>query len=185
MVAVLILKRVCCLQKFLQPDHTVMVDTGDALFFVAKMLLPKHTRYSFALNICKLHEQAFICVPCPQKLGAVQATGRSVIRSRSLVCARDLCAIPQQVLAFGLLQKQILEASVVTVSIQIVVIYLTDFIAVCRFEAQMHYASIGWSMGACVGYQAALPERRVVNFVGDGSFQVTAVVSGIHVHLLS
>ena len=58
-------------------------------------------------------------------------------------------------------------------------------IAVCRFEAQMHYASIGWSMGACVGYQTAFPERRVVNFVGDGSFQVTAVVSGIHVQLLS
>ena len=43
-LAVLMLKLVCCLQKFLQPDHTVMVDTGDALFFVAKMLLPKHTR---------------------------------------------------------------------------------------------------------------------------------------------
>ena len=32
-------------------------------------------------------------------------------------------------------------------------------------------------MGACVGYQTALRDRRVVNFVGDGSFQVTAVVS--------
>ncbi|KAK9866227.1 hypothetical protein WJX84_010850 [Apatococcus fuscideae] len=75
------------IQRFLQKEHTVMVDTGDALFFVAKMRLPEHT----------------------------------------------------------------------------------------RFEAQMHYASIGWSVGASVGYQTALPDRRIVNFVGDGSFQVTAV----------
>jgi TPP-dependent 2-oxoacid decarboxylase len=44
----------------------------------------------------------------------------------------------------------------------------------CRFEIQMQYGSIGWSVGACLGLAAADPERRVIGLIGDGSFQMTA-----------
>lgn len=44
----------------------------------------------------------------------------------------------------------------------------------CRFEIQMQYGSIGWSVGAMVGLAAAEPGRRVLALVGDGSFQMTA-----------
>lgn len=38
----------------------------------------------------------------------------------------------------------------------------------------MQYGSIGWSVGALLGYQAALHgSKRVLAFIGDGSFQVT------------
>ena len=43
-----------------------------------------------------------------------------------------------------------------------------------RFEIQMQYGSIGWSVGATLGYCLAKPERRVVACIGDGSFQLTA-----------
>jgi TPP-dependent 2-oxoacid decarboxylase len=42
-----------------------------------------------------------------------------------------------------------------------------------RFEIQMQYGSIGWSVGATLGYAIASP-RRVITLVGDGSFQMTA-----------
>lgn len=45
----------------------------------------------------------------------------------------------------------------------------------CRFEIQMQYGSIGWSVGAATGYQAAVNnERRVIATIGDGSFQMSA-----------
>jgi len=45
----------------------------------------------------------------------------------------------------------------------------------CTFEIQMQYGSIGWSVGATLGYQAAVAgERRVLALIGDGSFQMTA-----------
>jgi pyruvate decarboxylase len=45
----------------------------------------------------------------------------------------------------------------------------------CGYEFQMqHYASIGWSVGATLGYARATPEKRVIACIGDGSFQVTA-----------
>lgn len=44
----------------------------------------------------------------------------------------------------------------------------------CGFEFQMQYGSIGWSVGALLGYAQAVPERRVIACIGDGSFQVTA-----------
>jgi len=43
-----------------------------------------------------------------------------------------------------------------------------------RFEIQMQYGSIGWSVGATLGYCAGAPNRRVIALIGDGSFQVTA-----------
>ncbi|KAF2539786.1 hypothetical protein F2Q70_00006933 [Brassica cretica] len=43
-----------------------------------------------------------------------------------------------------------------------------------RYEFQMQYGSIGWSVGATLGYAQAVPEKRVLAFIGDGSFQVTA-----------
>ncbi|KAK9806019.1 hypothetical protein WJX73_005930 [Symbiochloris irregularis] len=44
----------------------------------------------------------------------------------------------------------------------------------CLYEFQMQYGSIGWSVGALLGYQAALHgKKRVLAFIGDGSFQVT------------
>jgi indolepyruvate decarboxylase len=43
----------------------------------------------------------------------------------------------------------------------------------CDVELQMQYGSIGWSLGAILGCQLAT-KKRVVGFVGDGSFQMTA-----------
>jgi len=45
---------------------------------------------------------------------------------------------------------------------------------VSRYEFQMQYGSIGWSVGATLGYAQAVPEKRVLAFIGDGSFQVRA-----------
>lgn len=42
-----------------------------------------------------------------------------------------------------------------------------------RYEFQMQYGSIGWSVGATLGYAQAVPEKRVIACIGDGSFQVT------------
>lgn len=37
----------------------------------------------------------------------------------------------------------------------------------------MQYGSIGWSVGATLGYAQSVPEKRVIACIGDGSFQVT------------
>ncbi|MCX7115433.1 MAG: thiamine pyrophosphate-binding protein [Gammaproteobacteria bacterium] len=45
----------------------------------------------------------------------------------------------------------------------------------CQFEIQLQYGSIGWSVGALLGMQAAFGhEKRVIACIGDGSFQMTA-----------
>ena len=45
----------------------------------------------------------------------------------------------------------------------------------CQFEIQMQYGSIGWSVGALLGMQAAFKDKkRVVALIGDGSFQMSA-----------
>ncbi|KAH9673073.1 Pyruvate decarboxylase 1 [Citrus sinensis] len=44
----------------------------------------------------------------------------------------------------------------------------------CGYEFQMQYGSIGWSVGATLGYAQSVPEKRVIACIGDGSFQVTA-----------
>ncbi|KAF9680056.1 hypothetical protein SADUNF_Sadunf06G0080300 [Salix dunnii] len=44
----------------------------------------------------------------------------------------------------------------------------------CGYEFQMQYGSIGWSVGATLGYAQAVPEKRVIACIGDGSFQVTS-----------
>mmetsp|Transcript_11341 Transcript_11341/g.28757 ORF Transcript_11341/g.28757 Transcript_11341/m.28757 type:complete len:359 (+) Transcript_11341:221-1297(+) len=44
----------------------------------------------------------------------------------------------------------------------------------CRYEFQMQYGSIGWSVGATLGAAAALKDKRVLALIGDGSFQMTA-----------
>nr|XP_043623917.1 pyruvate decarboxylase 1 isoform X2 [Erigeron canadensis] len=44
----------------------------------------------------------------------------------------------------------------------------------CSYEFQMQYGSIGWSVGATLGYAQAAKEKRVIACIGDGSFQVTA-----------
>jgi indolepyruvate decarboxylase len=45
----------------------------------------------------------------------------------------------------------------------------------CQFEIQMQYGSIGWSVGALLGMQAALKDKkRVIACIGDGSFQMSA-----------
>lgn len=50
-----------------------------------------------------------------------------------------------------------------------------------KFEIQMQYASIGWSLGATLGHCASLGGKkshgeawRPVLFIGDGAFQMTA-----------
>jgi len=42
------------------------------------------------------------------------------------------------------------------------------------YEFQMQYGSIGWSVGATLGYAQAAKDKRVIACIGDGSFQVTA-----------
>ncbi len=43
------------------------------------------------------------------------------------------------------------------------------------FEIQMQYGSIGWSVGATLGYSLACKtDHRIIAFIGDGSFQLTA-----------
>ncbi|KAF7847018.1 hypothetical protein BT93_L3440 [Corymbia citriodora subsp. variegata] len=44
----------------------------------------------------------------------------------------------------------------------------------CGYEFQMQYGSIGWSVGATLGYAQAASDKRVIACIGDGSFQVTA-----------
>ncbi|XP_074592685.1 pyruvate decarboxylase 1-like [Curcuma longa] len=44
----------------------------------------------------------------------------------------------------------------------------------CGYEFQMQYGSIGWSIGATLGYAQAAKQKRVIACIGDGSFQVTA-----------
>ncbi len=43
-----------------------------------------------------------------------------------------------------------------------------------KFEIQMQYGSIGWSVGAVLGSSLGASDRRVVGLIGDGSFQLTA-----------
>ena len=43
-----------------------------------------------------------------------------------------------------------------------------------RFEIQMQYGSIGWSVGATLGYAVSNQNARLVSCIGDGSFQLTA-----------
>ncbi|MGB3403958.1 MAG: thiamine pyrophosphate-binding protein [Microcoleaceae cyanobacterium] len=42
-----------------------------------------------------------------------------------------------------------------------------------HYLAQAFYMSIGYSLPACLGASLALPENRVILFIGDGSFQMT------------
>ncbi|GAQ86799.1 pyruvate decarboxylase [Klebsormidium nitens] len=44
----------------------------------------------------------------------------------------------------------------------------------CGYEFQMQYGSIGWSVGATLGYAIGAKDKRVIACIGDGSFQVTA-----------
>ncbi|KAM0897250.1 hypothetical protein ACQ4PT_022695 [Festuca glaucescens] len=44
----------------------------------------------------------------------------------------------------------------------------------CGYEFQMQYGSIGWSVGALLGYAQGTNDKRVIACIGDGSFQVTA-----------
>jgi indolepyruvate decarboxylase len=43
-----------------------------------------------------------------------------------------------------------------------------------RFEVEMQWGHIGWSVPATFGYAMGAPDRRVVALIGDGSFQLTA-----------
>ena len=43
-----------------------------------------------------------------------------------------------------------------------------------RFESEMQWGHIGWSVPAVFGYALGAPDRRVVALIGDGSFQLTA-----------
>ena len=55
------------------------------------------------------------------------------------------------------------------------------FEEMCRYEMQMVYASIGWSLGATLGYaQASSSNGRVVLCIGDGSFQVSLSFNVFH-----
>ncbi|XP_028076731.1 pyruvate decarboxylase 3-like, partial [Camellia sinensis] len=44
----------------------------------------------------------------------------------------------------------------------------------CWYELQMQYGSIGWDVGATLGYAQVARNKRAIASIGDGSFQVTA-----------
>lgn len=45
----------------------------------------------------------------------------------------------------------------------------------CLYEFQMQYGSIGWAVGALLGYAIGLgQQKRTIALIGDGSFQLTA-----------
>lgn len=44
----------------------------------------------------------------------------------------------------------------------------------CGYEIQLYYASLGWSIGATLGYALSDKKRRVLTIIGDGGFQMTA-----------
>ncbi|KAL6534402.1 Pyruvate decarboxylase 3 [Orobanche hederae] len=70
--------------------------------------------------------------------------------------------------------KEALRVNVLFQHIQKMLSEETAVIAETVYEFQMQYGSIGWSVGATLGYAQALPEKRVIACIGDGSFQVTA-----------
>jgi pyruvate decarboxylase len=43
-----------------------------------------------------------------------------------------------------------------------------------RFEIEMQWGAIGWSVPVAFGYAVGAPGRRVIAMIGDGSFQLTA-----------
>jgi pyruvate decarboxylase len=43
-----------------------------------------------------------------------------------------------------------------------------------RFEVEMQWGHIGWSVPASFGYAVGAPQRRVIALIGDGAFQLTA-----------
>lgn len=43
-----------------------------------------------------------------------------------------------------------------------------------RFEVEMQWGHIGWSVPATFGYAVAASDRRIIALIGDGSFQLTA-----------
>ncbi|MBV8358558.1 MAG: alpha-keto acid decarboxylase family protein, partial [Deltaproteobacteria bacterium] len=43
-----------------------------------------------------------------------------------------------------------------------------------RFEIEMQWGSIGWSVPAAFGYAVGAPNRQLIAMIGDGSFQLTA-----------
>jgi indolepyruvate decarboxylase len=43
-----------------------------------------------------------------------------------------------------------------------------------RFEIEMQWGHIGWSVPATFGYALGAPGRRIIEMIGDGSFQLTA-----------
>ena len=54
----------------------------------------------------------------------------------------------------------------------------------CRYEFQMQYGSIGWSVGALLGYAQGATGKRVIACIGDGSFQVGRPgIIYIHTHI--
>ena len=40
----------------------------------------------------------------------------------------------------------------------------------------MQYGSIGWSVGATLGYAQSAKDKRVIACIGDGSFQVSNMI---------
>jgi indolepyruvate decarboxylase len=51
---------------------------------------------------------------------------------------------------------------------------LIDLPEGARFEIEMQWGHIGWSVPAAFGYAVGAPDRQVIALIGDGSFQLTA-----------
>ncbi|KAH7865636.1 hypothetical protein Vadar_009173 [Vaccinium darrowii] len=44
-----------------------------------------------------------------------------------------------------------------------------------RYEFQMQYGSIGWSVGATLGYAQAAQNKRLISCISDGSFRINGL----------
>ena len=139
------------LQGFLKGEHVVMADTGDCIFWTQKLRLPYGAGYACAVVIAS-HTSPFTALSSIRNSGAKSQTSR-------------ICGLVSLLLRIVLNRKPINQ-------------WASAAHAACRFQAQMQYGSIGWSVGACLGCAVGsrAQGRRMVLFVGDGCFQIGAQV---------
>lgn len=52
-----------------------------------------------------------------------------------------------------------------------------------KFEAEMQWGHIGWSVPASLGYSVGAKDRKIITMIGDGSFQMTAQEVSLMVRL--
>ncbi|KAI5425613.1 hypothetical protein KIW84_031433 [Lathyrus oleraceus] len=185
------------IQKMLSSETTVIAETGDSWFNCQKLKLPKGCGYEFQMQYGSIGSSV------GETLGYAQAVPEkrviACIGDGSFqVTAQDVSIMlcPSAVRCLDNLFSLVLEFK----SVKYIFSIIADVLKLshpfmqpmfltgdswfnyqklklpegCGYEFQMQYGSIGWSVGATLGYAQAVPEKRVIACIGDGSFQVTA-----------